>query len=106
MPTVPVHIVGLGENLFSLSVKYNVKMASLLKWNKLRESDRLQIGQQIYLNNPLTTHIIQAGDSLYDIATDYQLQIGDLMRWNKLTPDVELAAGHSLLIVDPSSYTL
>lgn len=106
MPTVPVHIVGLGENLFSLSVKYNVKMASLLKWNKLRESDRLQIGQQVYLNNPLTTHIIQAGDSLYDIATDYQLQIGDLMRWNKLTPDVELAAGHSLLIVDPSSYTL
>lgn len=106
LPNVPVHTVGLGENLFSLSVKYNVKMASLLKWNKLKESDRLQIGQQVYLNNPLTTHIIQDGDSLYNIATDYQLQIGDLMRWNKLTPDVELAAGHSLLIVDPSSYTL
>ena len=60
----------------------------------------------MYLNNPLTIHIIQDGDSLYNIATDYQLQIGDLMRWNKLTPDVELAAGHSLLIVDPSSYTL
>ena len=103
---MPLHTVKLGENLFSLSVKYNVKMASLLKWNKLRESDRLQIGQQVYLNNPLTTHIIQDGDSLYNIATDYQLQIGDLMRWNKLTPDVELAAGHSLLIVDPSSYTL
>ena len=106
LPNVPVHTVGLGENLFSLSVKYNVKMASLLKWNKLKESDRLQIGQQVYLNNPLTTHIIKDGDSLYNIATDYQLQIGDLMRWNKLTPDVELAAGHSLLIVDPSSYTL
>jgi len=106
LPNVPVHTVGLGENLFSLSVKYDVKMASLLKWNKLKESDRLQIGQQVYLNNPLTTHIIQDGDSLYNIATDYQLQIGDLMRWNKLTPDVELAAGHSLLIVDPSSYTL
>ncbi|TMN89085.1 type IV pilus biogenesis/stability protein PilW [Pseudoalteromonas phenolica] len=106
LPNVPVHTVGLGENLFSLSVKYNVKMASLLKWNKLKESDRLQIGQQVYLNNPLTTHIIKDGDSLYNIATDYQLQIGDLMRWNKLTPDVELAAGHSLLIVDPSKYTL
>lgn len=106
LPNVPVYTVGLGENLFSLSVKYNVKMASLLKWNKLKESDRLQIGQQVYLNNPLTTHIIQDGDSLYNIATDYRLQIGDLMRWNKLTPDVELAAGHSLLIVDPSSYTL
>ena len=106
LPNVPVHTVGLGENLFSLSVKYDVKMANLLKWNKLKESDRLQIGQQVYLNNPLTIHIIQDGDSLYNIATDYQLQIGDLMRWNKLTPDVELAAGHSLLIVDPSSYTL
>ncbi len=106
LPNVPVHKVGLGENLFSLSVKYDVKMANLLKWNKLKESDRLQIGQQVYLNNPLTTHVIRDGDSLYNIATDYQLQIGDLMRWNKLTPDVELAAGHSLLIVDPSSYTL
>jgi type IV pilus assembly protein PilF len=106
LPNVPLHTVGLGENLFSLSVKYDVKMASLLKWNKLRESDRLQIGQQVYLNNPLTTHIIKDGDSLYNIATDYQLQIGDLMRWNKLTPDVELAAGHSLLIVDPSKYNL
>ena len=106
LPSVPVHTVGLGENLFSLSVKYDVKIASLLRWNKLKESDRLQIGQQVYLNNPLTTHIIRDGDSLYNIATDYQLQIGDLMRWNKLTPDVELAAGHSLLIVDPSSYNL
>ncbi|ALO41028.1 type IV pilus biogenesis/stability protein PilW [Pseudoalteromonas phenolica] len=106
LPNVPVHTVGLGENLFSLSVKYDVKMASLLKWNKLKESDRLQIGQQVYLNNPQVTHIIQDGDSLYNIATNYQLQIGDLMRWNKLTPDVELAAGHSLLIVDPSNYTL
>ena len=106
LPNVRTHIVNLGENLFSLSVKYNIKMAKLLKWNKLKESDRLQAGHKVYLNNPNLTHTIQTGDSLYTIATDYQLQMNDLMRWNKLTPDVELTSGRSLLIVDPSNYTL
>lgn len=36
---VPFHIVKSGENLFSISVKYNVKLQSLLQWNKLSESD-------------------------------------------------------------------
>ncbi|KAF7768802.1 type IV pilus assembly protein PilF [Pseudoalteromonas citrea] len=105
-PSVPFHVVKVAENLFSLSVKYDIKMAKLLVWNNLKASDRVSAGQKVFLNNPQITHNIRSDDTLFDIATLHGLQIDDLMRWNKLTPDVALTEGHSLLIVDPNSYVL
>ncbi|MBD1580734.1 type IV pilus biogenesis/stability protein PilW [Pseudoalteromonas sp. S16_S37] len=105
-PKVPFHIIQVAENVFSLSVKYDIKLVDLLRWNNLKESDRVAAGQKIYLNNPATMHAIQAGDTLFKIATQHGLLIDDLMRWNELTPDVALKEGHGLLIVDPDSYVL
>ncbi|KZN35118.1 hypothetical protein N474_02835 [Pseudoalteromonas luteoviolacea CPMOR-2] len=106
IPKVPSHRIEMGENLFSLSVKYNIKLEKLLKWNALRKSDRLTIGQVIYLNDPNTTHSIVKGESLFDIAIKHKLLIDDLMRWNRLTPDVALEPGRRILIVDPNNYIL
>uniref|UniRef100_UPI003561BF9D type IV pilus biogenesis/stability protein PilW n=1 Tax=Pseudoalteromonas sp. TaxID=53249 RepID=UPI003561BF9D len=39
--SVPFHIIEFGENLFSISVRYNVKLQKLLQWNGLKESDRV-----------------------------------------------------------------
>lgn len=103
---VPFHIVGLGENLFSISVRYNVKLQKLLQWNGLKESDRVINGRKIYLNDPNIYYNIKSGDSLYDIATQKHVLIDQLMRWNKLSPGTELKPGHRLLLVDPDSYTL
>ncbi|NOU52013.1 type IV pilus biogenesis/stability protein PilW [Pseudoalteromonas sp. JBTF-M23] len=105
-PKVPFHIIQAGENVFSLSVRYDIKLVDLLRWNSLKESDRVNAGQKIYLNNPATMHTIQAGDTLFKIATQHGLLIDDLMRWNELTPDVALKEGHGLLIVNPDSYVL
>ncbi|WP_261625601.1 type IV pilus biogenesis/stability protein PilW [Pseudoalteromonas holothuriae] len=105
-PEVPFHIMGMGENIFSLSVKYDIKLVDLLRWNNLSESDKVVAGQNIYLNNPSIIHAIKAGDTLFKIATQHGLLIDDLMRWNDLTPDVALKEGHGLLIVDPDSYVL
>ena len=106
VPHVPYHIVNVAENLFSLSVRYDIRMVNLLEWIGLKASDKVTVGTKIYLNNPKVTHAIQASETLYNIATQHGLQIDDLMRWNKLTPDVTLMEGHSLLIVDPNSYVL
>ncbi|WP_125779469.1 type IV pilus biogenesis/stability protein PilW [Pseudoalteromonas rubra] len=106
LPSVPQHTIRLGENLFSVSVKYNLKLDKLMAWNNLRESDQLSIGQVVYLNNPKIVHTIGEGQSLFDIAMEYELQIDDLMRWNKLTPDIVLQPGRHLLIVDPDNYIL
>ncbi len=103
---VPFHVIAVGENLFSISVRYNVKLQKLLQWNGLKESDRVMNGSKIYLNDPNIYYEIKAGDSLYDIATQRHVLIDELMRWNKLSPDIALKPGHKLLLVDPDSYTL
>lgn len=104
--TTPYHVLQDGENLFSISVRYNVKLQKLLQWNGLRESDRVVNGTKIYLNDPNIYYKINAGDTLYSIATERRLLIDQLMRWNKLSPDVALKPGHRLLLVDPESYAL
>ncbi|WP_165728751.1 type IV pilus biogenesis/stability protein PilW [Pseudoalteromonas sp. 31A1] len=103
---VPFHVIAVGENLFSISVRYNVKLQKLLQWNGLKESDRVMNGSKIYLNDPNIYYEIKAGDSLYDIATQRHVLIDELMRWNKLSPDIALKPGHKLLLVDPDSYKL
>jgi len=103
---IPYHIVENGENLFSISVRYNVKLQKILLWNGLKESDRVQNGTRIYLNDPHIYHNISDGDTLYSIATQHSVLIDQLMRWNKLSPDVALEPGHRLLLVDPDSYLL
>ncbi|WP_105167507.1 type IV pilus biogenesis/stability protein PilW [Pseudoalteromonas sp. T1lg23B] len=106
VPTVPFHVMSAGENIFSLSVKYDIKLVDLLRWNNLKESDKVAAGQKVYLNNPAVTHAIRTGDTLFTIATQHGLLIDDLMRWNELTPDVALTEGYGILIVDPDSYVL
>ncbi len=103
---IPYHIIQNGENLFSISVRYNVKLQKILQWNGLKESDRVQNGTKIFLNDPNIYHDINAGDTLYGIATQHSVLIDQLMRWNKLSPDVALKPGHRLLLVDPDSYAL
>ncbi|CAM2833488.1 hypothetical protein PSDI105340_06475 [Pseudoalteromonas distincta] len=82
VPTLqlPFHIITVGENLFSISVQYNVKLQKLLQWNGLKESDRVMDGSKIYLNDPNVYYEIKAGDSLYDIATQRHVLIDELMR--------------------------
>ena len=103
---IPYHIIENGENLFSISVRYNVKLQKILLWNGLKESDRVQNGTRIFLNDPNIYHDINDGDTLYSIATQHSVLIDQLMRWNKLSPDVALEPGHRLLLVDPDSYAL
>jgi type IV pilus assembly protein PilF len=46
------HIVARGDTLFSISMRYNVRLSRLLHWNNLTERSRVYVGQQIYLNDP------------------------------------------------------
>lgn len=103
---VPYHIIQDGENLFRISVRYNVKLQKLLQWNGLKEPDRIDSGTKLFLNDPHIFYKINEGDTLSSIATQRRLLRDQLMRWNKLSPDDSLKAGHRLLLVDPDSYAL
>ena len=56
--TENVHKVSEGQSLYIISVKYNVKMKSLLKWNNLSEKSKLRIGDKLYVVDPQTVKII------------------------------------------------
>ena len=49
---LPFHEVAQGENLFTISKKYNIHLRSLRKWNSLDERALLRIGDTVYLADP------------------------------------------------------
>ena len=103
---VPFHIVKSGENLFSISVKYNVKLQSLLQWNKLSESDQVYKGTKIYLNNPNIYHLVKEGDTLFSFSVKYNILMKKLLEWNALEENVHLSPNNKILLVDPNTYIL
>ena len=48
------HKVIPGENLYNISVKYNVKLNALRKWNNISEKNKLHIGDKLYVVDPQT----------------------------------------------------
>jgi type IV pilus assembly protein PilF len=87
-------------------VKYNVKLQSLLHWNKLSESDQVYKGTKIYLNNPNIYHQVIEGDTLFSISVKYNILMKKLLEWNALEENVYLAPSNKILLVDPKTYIL
>lgn len=49
-----LHTVTPGENLYNISVKYNVKLKALRKWNDISEKNKIRIGDKLYVVDPQT----------------------------------------------------
>ena len=47
----PVHVVEKGENLYQVSLKYNIMISSLRRWNDLKE-ETIHVGQVLRLTKP------------------------------------------------------
>jgi len=57
-PTVKVpaiHLVGKGDTLYSISVKYNVKIKALRRWNKISVKKKIKINDKLFIENPENT---------------------------------------------------
>ncbi|TYK67380.1 type IV pilus biogenesis/stability protein PilW [Colwellia echini] len=52
------HTVESGENLYNISVKYNVKLDTLLKWNNISQSNKIRTGDKLYVVDPTTVNTI------------------------------------------------
>jgi type IV pilus assembly protein PilF len=48
------HTVITGENLYNISVKYNVKLKTLRQWNNIGEKNIISIGDKLYVVDPQT----------------------------------------------------
>jgi type IV pilus assembly protein PilF len=50
--TVLQHVVAKSENLYRISLRYNVKMAKLIEWNQLPENGAIQVGMTLLVSEP------------------------------------------------------
>lgn len=46
------HVVQAKENLYRISLKYNVKMKTLLEWNELEDASEIKIGTTLRVRDP------------------------------------------------------
>lgn len=47
-----IHVVQPGENLYRISLKYNVRMQRLIEWNNLTDGTPLQTGKKLVVSDP------------------------------------------------------
>jgi membrane-bound lytic murein transglycosylase D len=97
------HKVKKGDNLGAIANKYDVSVADLKKWNKLKNNNAPLGGDlKIITNERVVTtvrkeiksdtndkspdfYIVQKGDNLSSIAKKYDVSIDDLKKWNDLS---------------------
>jgi type IV pilus assembly protein PilF len=52
MDTLEFHIVSSGENLYRISLLYNIKMQRLIDWNGLADESAIFDGKKLFLVAP------------------------------------------------------
>ena len=111
-PEFRVHRVRSGETLSHLAVRYNVSVASIQRWNGLKNS-RIRIGQRLRIGatgaerariatasagSNATRHIVRSGETLTGVARRYGVSLSSLARVNDLTTRSKLRIGQRLRI--------
>lgn len=118
--------VAEGDSLWTISRKFNVKLAQLKEWNDFEGSNvKLRIGQEIAVypdakqaeekpaarapgNAVLApevgkrpgVHVVEPGDTLWSLSHRYKVSVEDLKRWNNLGKK-KLKIGQPLAIRPP-----
>lgn len=124
-PSVIVHVVRPGENLWAIARKFAVDVATLTEANALPTPDRLQVGQKLTVPSPLAieedsslpllserlrdgivrrirpglavVHTVEEGESFASVARAYGVGVRDLRAANPETDGV-LRVGDQLRI--------
>jgi uncharacterized protein YkwD/LysM repeat protein len=112
-PTPPLtHVVEEGQTLWSIAVRYNLRLADLLWYNNLTEDSVLQPGETLIIRlaegqlppptpTPILMHTVRAGQTLWEVALTYGLTLDELLALNGLTADSIIQPGEQLLVRQP-----
>lgn len=96
-----------GDNLGTIAKKHNVSVASLQKWNEMKDNN-VQVGKKILIlsdsdkkistSERVAHYLVQKGDSLSKIAQKYPgITVADIKKWNGIEGN-ELKPGMKLKI--------
>ncbi len=94
-----IHIVALGETLFSISSRYGVDASILAFNNDIADPLKLPVGQPVAVVFPKLTHTVLKGETLLSIANNYNVSAEQIYRNNLfLNGRDEIFIGQTLYI--------
>jgi type IV pilus assembly protein PilF len=96
---IPRYTVQYGENLYRVSIKFNIQISTLMKWNKLK-NQQINAGDQLYVKDPDVFYTVKQANNLSKIADELNIPLDKLMLWNKVEQDGIVAAGTQILKVE------
>ena len=95
------HIVGPGESLGSIALKYKVKLSDLCAWNNIKSTATIYPGQKLEIYAKTQRyHIVMQGDYFLGIAKKYNVKLDNILKLNNMTKDSKLTPGQRLLLPD------
>jgi len=114
-PTIITYTVVKGDNLWSISQRYDVNMNTIISTNNLKEISRLSIGQKLKLpiNNmdiakaegygqeaaaEEIIYSVKKGESLWSISREYNVKLEAIIAANSITDASKISAGQQLRI--------
>ncbi len=77
-----IYVVAPGDSLYSISRRYGVPTAKIIRDNELNNPNRLVIGQTLVLLTDEVTYTVRRGDTIYSIARMYSISVYDLLTAN------------------------
>ncbi len=100
------HTVQKGETYYSISKKYDVTVAQLLKANDQDDSAVLKVGQVLTVpqEDPETKdpdtqrYTIEPGDTLYSISRRFNTTVAGIQELNNLGNNTDLKSGQTILV--------
>lgn len=96
---IPRYTVQYGENLYRVSIKFNVQISALVKWNKLK-NQQINSGDKLFVQNSDIFYMVKQNKDLSDIADELNVPLAKLMAWNKVKQDGLVTAGTKILKVE------
>ena len=103
------YTVKRGDTLWDISREYDVTIAELATWNKLKKNSVLRVGQKLTVykeeksqlaatqtKERTITYKVRRGDSLARIAAKFNVSVQDIIKWNSLAGQKYIQPGQKL----------
>ena len=88
-----------GDNLYSISKKFNIPIQKIIKSNKIESPFKIYPNQKIFLPKN-QVYIVKKGDTLYSISRKFKSDIFSLSSLNRLNDVNQIKVNQKILIPD------
>jgi spore germination protein len=99
-----VHVVGTGENLWTISNRYGVPIQTIVKLNGLPSASTLVPGLALYIPDnqlPIRSYRIKTGDQIWKLAQRYRTDSSSILALNPGVNPNQLFVGQIIHIPSP-----